>query len=254
MKVLVSNLSYTQNQNYKKKNVNFEAVRVDADAIRKFNEIAPATSLTQQLMYCANRNYLGKKVQTVVRAITGIQEDVPLQKVFDGTMNSYNNTRELKQDIFVRAKYEDGELGQLQSAIGKARDEAYTQTPLRENPDAYKPLEQFKLPEEAHARTQLATKIITEEQIRVFDQLWDEEGTECNKLKKLIEGFVEEANSEGHHVKKEDIVPFATELEANEKTAAKAREFIDEAKETANKTVTEEMVAKWFAPKTAAES
>jgi hypothetical protein len=253
MKVLAVNSNY-QNQNYKKKNVNFEAVRVDADAIKNFKKVAPVDSLTEQLMFWTNRNFLGKKVGAMVRAITGIQEDVPLEKVFKPKTGFYDDVSQLKQDVFVRTEYNEGELGRLQSAIEKAKNEVYIQMPFRDNPDVYKPLKKFKMPEEANAHAELAIQIETEEQLKVFDQLWDEEGTECNKLQKLVKGFWEDANSEGHHVTQGDTLAYAAKLAAHVRTYEEAKKGIDEAKNIADKTVTDEMIAKWFAPKPAAEA
>lgn len=253
MKVLAINSNYI-NQNYKKKNVNFEAVRVNADAMESFRNVAPASSLTENLMYWVGRNYLGKKVEAVVRAITGIQADVPLENVFKKGTGVCSDVSKIKQDVFVHAEYGEGELGRLQSAIDKAKNEAFIKMPLREDEDAYKPLDKFKLPEEQQARAKLATQIIAEQQVKVFDLLWDEEGTECNKLKQLVEGFIDDANSNGHHVKNEDIVPFATELSSNVRTYEESKKGIDEAKKIADKTVTDKMTSKWFTPKPAVES
>lgn len=252
MKVLAVNPNYSKpNKDYKKKDVNFEAVRVDADAIEAFRKTAPATSLSRQLMIWANKQF-GTKVIELVRYITGVQEGVSLEKIFNKDTGLCQDLSQIKHDIFVHYEYGEGEYGRLISAINEAREEAFVQTPLRDDKDAYRPLDKFKLPEEQQARAKLAVQIIVEQQVKVFDQLWDEEGTACNKLQNLVRGFVEEANSDGHYVSKEDIVPFATELEANEKTAEEAKEAIDEAKEIADKAVTDRMIAKWF-PKPVAE-
>ena len=206
MKVLALNSNY-KNQNCNKKNVNFEAVRVDSDAIEGFKKMAPASSLTENLMFWVGKNYLGRKVEAVVRAITGIQADIPLGKVFKKGTGFYSDASKLQRDVFVRAEYNEGELGRLQSAIDKARDEVERQFYLRPEPDTFKQLNEFKLPEELPARVKLAVQLKTEARVNLFDELWEQKGTACNELKKSVEGFEADANSEGHHVTKADILP-----------------------------------------------
>lgn len=66
MKVLSLNSNYsTPHQNCKKKDVSFEAVRVDADAIEGFRKTAPATSLSRQLMIWANKQFGTKAIELV---------------------------------------------------------------------------------------------------------------------------------------------------------------------------------------------
>jgi len=214
MKVLAINSNY-QNQNHKKGNVNFEAVRVDADAIDNFREIAKgAGSLSTRLVFQTLECFMGvfgKKVVNFVKNSIGISSETPLEQIFthSGLFKDFN---QIKQDVFLSAE-ESGKLGQL---ITKAEDET-----------------KFMF----YGNSQVPTMS------GLFDELWEQEGTACHKLRKTIEGFVADANADGHHVTKEDTLVYLEQFRANEK-----------AKEQADEAVYDAVKAKWFAPKPATES
>lgn len=224
MKVLALNLNYS-NQNYNKKDVNFEAARVDADAIKGFKKLGfEDHSLTESLALwtvgiCKNARCFGNKVKEILRNIVGVEPE----GVFAHAHGLIDDVTKIKQDIYLSGE----ELHTLHTSINKANDEAE------------------KL---FYGDSQAPT--ITGK----FDQLWDKEGTECNNLQKLINSFVEDANSEGHHVKQKDILPYAEELAENVRTYEDAKKGIDEAKELADEAVSDRIVARWFTPKPTAES
>lgn len=253
MKVLAINSNYsTPNQNYKKENVNFEAVRViGPDAIKRFEDIAPAKSLTQHLIYWATKGPMGKKIEAVVRAITGIADDVPISKVYDVKISSYADETKMQSDLFLFSDTikRDTEFDTLQTQVQKAIKEASDE--LTNRPDT--------IPEEqlagldAKARSQLVAKLQNEAQVNYFDELLDTEGTECWKLGQMIKGFMADADKEGHQVTNDEIIPFARQLEANKTACGRAIEAARNAKDTADNAVNNEIIAKWFAPKPAAE-
>lgn len=234
MKVLAVTSGYI-NQNYKKKNVNFEAVRVDADAIEGFKKLGFGGSLSQHLAFwtvgiCKLARCFGSKVKTVLKDITGVEQE----GVFTNAHGLIDDVTKIKQDIYLSKE----ESNILKPAICRANDEVEALYYRRPEPDSFKQLNRVA----ETARGELIKRLKDEAEAAIFDELWDTEGTECWKLGQIIKGFMADANQEGHHVTKEDTSAYLQQLETNRK-----------AYEEADRAVFNQIRTKWFAPKPAAE-
>jgi len=189
MKVLAINSNY-QNQNYKKKNVNFEAVRViGPNAIKRAENIFPSYSLAQRLVYWANNfsngKPFGKKVEAVIRAITGIPDEVPIKKVFDLSTGIYSDVDKMQSDVFLSSDHisKKGEFQYLQAQLSKAQLEIEDELLGYKVPSEYQVRSSEKLTrDQEKARNEGYKNFIAEAKATILDKFWDTEGTECNKL------------------------------------------------------------------------
>lgn len=251
MKVLAIN-SNSSNLNCKKENVNFKAVRViGSEAITRFKDIAPAQSLTQYLIYYAIKGSMGKKIEAVVRTITGLADNVPINKVYQTNTGSYADVRGMKSDVFLLSDHvkRDAELDRLEEQAQKAIKEASDE--LTNRPDLI-PEEQLEGLDPIK-RCERVAQLQKETIINYFDELLDTEGTECWKLGQMIKGFVTDADKEGHQITNDEIVPFVRQLEANKQAQVKAIQQANTTKREADKAVLDEITTRWFTPEPPAE-
>lgn len=236
MKVLAINSNYTQNQKCKKE-VNFEAVNVNVRAIEGFKTIAgyKTFSLTERLMhYPLTENptcKLGKKLEAVIRTITGIDSNTPLESVYDRAGNGVSlRTTALTdsmKDMFLSEKEFKALKPLNDDAFQEAINAWYAENrKLGEQTKAgiieRLTMQEGKAPEQEKVNTLMdeawkqGEDQRTQTKIAVFDRLWDQEGTKCNQLKKMVEGFVADADKEGRQVTKEDVSGYLAKLRAHE--------------------------------------
>lgn len=242
MKILAVNQNYTQNQNHKKNDVHFEALKVNADAIEGFEQVLSPNpyfkmrSLTAGLMHHTLGNSfckLGKKIEAVIRNITGVESNTPLENLYNrsgeqrATLNDYLLKTVGKSDIALTSGEFEPFYQTCESAfyeVSNARVAENRKMGIQAKAEIIKQLteQEGKAPEEGRVLAELG-KVFkqTEEQreqmkIDLFDKLWDQEGTECNKLKKMVEMLAADADKKGHQVTKEDVAVYLNELKANE--------------------------------------
>lgn len=254
MKVLATNSNYsTSHQNCKKKDVNFEAVKVIGPyAVKKFDNIAPASSLPQHLVIWAN-SYLigrpfGRKLEAVIRTATGIPNEVPLKQVFDLKTGNYSNIEKIQSDLFLFSEDvgKKGEFVEFKAQLAKAEKEVEREFYRpKDEYDKSKQVNQSGL--EGEARNTLIIDLNTGVKVSILEKFWDTEGTECNKLGKMIKDFMTDADKEGHQVTNKEITAFEKRFEANKTERDNALVEANRKKGLADQAITDEMIAKWFA-------